>query len=297
MNRFAELVASLETLADDQMRNTWTQDYLSQTSEPDRTIAERILRGEQKLRPIKLALLRGLATERIDPALLNMAEFYTGDAGEAIALTWTPNRRANRDPSLSEIIESFSTLGKSELPKRIEAWLDACDETGRWALIKLITGTLRSGRASASKGDTQQNELFQRPTRKSTAGSIKAILLYAERTNPRTRTSPLRCTIGVWNGEALAPIGQVDAGAHLALIEDYVAANTTGRFGPVREVRRDHDQALVLDIAFAEVVLTAKRKAGLTLRAPKIVSIDREAAPASVATLAQLLATATSADH
>jgi DNA ligase-1 len=32
------------------------------------------------------------------------------------------------------------TLGKAELPARLARWLDALDETGRWALIKLVTG-------------------------------------------------------------------------------------------------------------------------------------------------------------
>ena len=48
-------------------------------------------------------------------------------------------------PSFSEVVETLATLGKTELPKRLAAWLDALDETGRWALLKLITGGLRIG--------------------------------------------------------------------------------------------------------------------------------------------------------
>src|SRR5437899_1398814 len=47
--------------------------------------------------------------------------------------------------TLSAIIETLSTLGKTELPRRLARWLDALDETGRWALIKLVTGGLRVG--------------------------------------------------------------------------------------------------------------------------------------------------------
>ena len=47
--------------------------------------------------------------------------------------------------SLTVVIETLSTLGKAELPARLARWLDALDETGRWALIKLVTGGLRIG--------------------------------------------------------------------------------------------------------------------------------------------------------
>jgi ATP-dependent DNA ligase len=47
--------------------------------------------------------------------------------------------------SLATVIETLATLGKAELPARLARWLDALDETGRWALIKLVTGSLRIG--------------------------------------------------------------------------------------------------------------------------------------------------------
>jgi DNA ligase 1 len=47
--------------------------------------------------------------------------------------------------SLTAVIETLATLGKAELPSRLARWLDALDETGRWALIKLVTGGLRIG--------------------------------------------------------------------------------------------------------------------------------------------------------
>src|SRR5580704_12762058 len=47
--------------------------------------------------------------------------------------------------TLTTVIETLSTLGKAQLPKQLARWLDALDETGRWALIKLVTGGLRIG--------------------------------------------------------------------------------------------------------------------------------------------------------
>ena len=52
---------------------------------------------------------------------------------------------AERGLSLTTVIETLSTLGKAQLPQQLARWLDALDETGRWALIKLVTGGLRIG--------------------------------------------------------------------------------------------------------------------------------------------------------
>jgi DNA ligase-1 len=48
-------------------------------------------------------------------------------------------------PSLTTVVTTLASLGKSELPAQLAAWLDALDETGRWALLKLVTGALRIG--------------------------------------------------------------------------------------------------------------------------------------------------------
>ncbi len=53
--------------------------------------------------------------------------------------------RAASELTLTAVIETLSTLGKAQLPQQLARWLDALDETGRWALIKLVTGGLRVG--------------------------------------------------------------------------------------------------------------------------------------------------------
>jgi DNA ligase-1 len=52
---------------------------------------------------------------------------------------------AAHSPSLSEVVETLATLGKAALPAKLSHWLDTLDETGRWALLKLVTGALRIG--------------------------------------------------------------------------------------------------------------------------------------------------------
>ena len=71
-----------------------------------------------------------------------------------------------KTPTLSEVVETLSTLGKSQLPAQIARWLDGLDETGRWALLKLVTGGLRIGvsarlakTAAASIGDKSVDEI------------------------------------------------------------------------------------------------------------------------------------------
>jgi DNA ligase-1 len=159
-------------------------------------------------------------------------------------------------------------------------------------LIKLITGGLRPGRAASKtdRSDKAQQELFRTP-KKDTSGTVAAILLYAERTNARARVSPLRCTFGVWNGDALTAIGQCEvAPAEAEPIERFIAEHTTARFGPVREVRHDRDIALVAELAFTAIAPTPRRKAGLTLRAPRLVRIVEGAAPSDATSLAALAA-------
>jgi ATP-dependent DNA ligase len=289
VNRFAALITRLETTSGGAMKAALVADYLKTTPEPDRTLAQNLLNQTRKPRAVKLALIRGLADARIDPALFRFAHDYVGDIAETIALTWTAHRRANRDPSVSEVIEGLSTLGRSELPKRIEAWLDACDETGRLILIRLITGTLRLHHASPKPDTpTTQSELFRAP-RKDTSGTVKAILLYAERTNARARTSPLRCTFGVWDGDRLAPIGHCEvAPADAEPIERFIADHTTARFGPVREVRHDREVALVAELAFTAVAQTPRRKSGIALRGARLNAILAAATPTEAGLLATL---------
>jgi DNA ligase-1 len=69
-------------------------------------------------------------------------------------------------PSLTEVVTTLRTLGKTELPKQLVRWLDELDETGRWALLKLVTGAMRIGisarlakTAAAELGNKDPHEL------------------------------------------------------------------------------------------------------------------------------------------
>ena len=48
-------------------------------------------------------------------------------------------------PSLSDIVETLRVASRAEVGRHLAPWLDALDATGRWALLKLVTGSLRIG--------------------------------------------------------------------------------------------------------------------------------------------------------
>jgi DNA ligase-1 len=69
-------------------------------------------------------------------------------------------------PTLTEVVTTLRTLGKTELPKQLARWLDELDETGRWALLKLVTGAMRIGisarlakTAAADLGDKDAHDI------------------------------------------------------------------------------------------------------------------------------------------
>jgi DNA ligase 1 len=69
-------------------------------------------------------------------------------------------------PTLNEVVTTLRTLGKTELPRQLSRWLDDLDETGRWALLKLVTGAMRIGisarlakTAAAALGDKDAHDV------------------------------------------------------------------------------------------------------------------------------------------
>jgi DNA ligase-1 len=149
MNRFAEL---LDRLAYEPARNNKVRlitDYFRATPDPERGWALAALTGALNFPHAKAGLIRSLIAERTDPVLFELSYDYVGDLSETVALMWpavhAPSPQGGGEISLTAVVETLSTLGKAQLPQQLARWLDALDETGRWALIKLVTGGLRIG--------------------------------------------------------------------------------------------------------------------------------------------------------
>ena len=170
MNRFAQL---LDRLAYEPARNAKLRlltDYFRQMPDPERGYALAAITGDLSFRHAKPGIIRALIAERTDPVLFALSYDYVGDLSETVALMWpaAPSEQgsAGEAPALAEIVATLSRLGKAELPGRLAAWLDALDETGRWALLKLVTGALRVGvsarlakTAVAALGDRTPDEI------------------------------------------------------------------------------------------------------------------------------------------
>ncbi len=153
MNRFAALI---DRLGYEPRRNAKLRlmtDYFRDTPDPERGFALAALTGALSFRHAKPGLIKGLIEERTDPVLFALSYDYVGDLAETVALMWPARAGANEIPHLSDIVAGLNESTKADLPRRLASWLDALDETGRWALLKLITGAMRIG-ASARLAKT-----------------------------------------------------------------------------------------------------------------------------------------------
>src|SRR6202162_3200781 len=187
MNRFAEL---LDRLAYEPGRNNklgLLTCYFREVEDPDRGYALAALTGALSFKHAKPGLIRDLIAARTDPVLFALSYDYVGDLSETVALMWprppahaqsAPSPASGRGkepappvfesvsnlhnnpppPTLTEVVTTLRTLGKTELPKQLTRWLDELDETGRWALLKLVTGAMRIG-ISARLAKTAAAEL------------------------------------------------------------------------------------------------------------------------------------------
>src|SRR5690606_11021108 len=87
-----------------------TRDYLRVTPDPDRGWALAALTGGLSFAAAKPALIRKLIAERVDPVLFGWSYDYVGDLAETVALMWPgdPQRRPNREPLLSEVVDALT---------------------------------------------------------------------------------------------------------------------------------------------------------------------------------------------
>ena len=200
MNRFAAL---LDRLSYEPRRNAKIRlmaDYFGHTPDPERGWALAFLTGSLSFRHAKPGLIRGLIEARADPTLFYLSWDYVGDLSETVALMWPKagtilpregtadsdaiaagpggaahlppmighNNPPPQVPALSEVVEGLASTNKIDLPRLVAGWLDALDETGRWALLKLITSEPRVGvsarlakTAVAALGDVTADEIEQ----------------------------------------------------------------------------------------------------------------------------------------
>jgi ATP-dependent DNA ligase len=146
VNRFAALLDALLFTPSRNGKLRLMREYFATEPDPDRGWALAALTGELVFDQAKPNQVRLLAASRVDPELLGWSYDFVGDLAETVALIW-PSASGGKDhvPSLSEIVERLKVASRAEVATLVEPWLDALDSTGRWALLKLVTGELRIG--------------------------------------------------------------------------------------------------------------------------------------------------------
>src|SRR6201992_553922 len=166
MKAFSRLLDQLSSTPSRNAKLVLLRDYLSPAPDPERGWALASLTGALSFDAAKPAFIRKAAEAPLDPQLFALSYDFVGDLAETVALVWPQKMGANREPELPEVVESLRTASRREVPQLLERWLDALDATGRWALLKLLTGGLRVGvsarlakQALAQIGDVPVSEI------------------------------------------------------------------------------------------------------------------------------------------
>jgi DNA ligase-1 len=169
VNRFAELIDGLLFTPSRNGKLRLMEEYFAGQPDPERGWALAALTGELSFAEAKPGQVRALAMARVDPELFAWSLDFVGDLAETVSLIWpdphppiadamgpTLSRIAGEGAEgseadeggtlrLSEIVETLQLASRAEVGAHLAGWLDRLDATGRWALLKLVTGALRIG--------------------------------------------------------------------------------------------------------------------------------------------------------
>ncbi len=145
MQAFARLLDRLVLTPSRNGKLRLLTDYFRVTLDPDRGYALAAITGDLSIASVKPAMLRALVVERMDEVLFGYSYDYVGDLAETIALVWPARGETTETPRLFEVVEALRSASRSDGPRLVERWLDRLDASGRFALLKLVTGGLRVG--------------------------------------------------------------------------------------------------------------------------------------------------------
>jgi DNA ligase-1 len=145
MKAFADLLDRLSYTPGRNAKLRLMQEYFRATPDPDRGwVLAALTDGLPFSFPLRRTLT-DMVGRRVDPVLFALSRDYVGDTAETIALTWPDPAQPSPAPALSEIVSELALVDRNALADLLENWLDTLNATGRWALLKLLTGALRVG--------------------------------------------------------------------------------------------------------------------------------------------------------
>ncbi|WP_347252221.1 cisplatin damage response ATP-dependent DNA ligase [Legionella sp.] len=147
MKNFAQLLNHLYFSYQHKAKLTLLLDFFKNTSDPERGYALAIMADTLDFPTFKRQLIRELIDQRIDPFLFELSFDYVGDLAETIALLW-PNKMSKSEsklPHLSKVIHDLRNIPQAQTANHLAELLDKGNTIERWALLKIGTGSLRTG--------------------------------------------------------------------------------------------------------------------------------------------------------
>lgn len=114
--------------------------------------------------------------------------------------------------------------------------------------------------------------------------TIDAVLIYAQHGSGRRAGLYTDYTFGLWNDGELVPFAKAYSGLsdeEIREVDRFVRANTLEKFGPVRRVKPE----LVFELAFENIQLSTRHKAGIAVRFPRMVRWRKDKIAAEADTL------------
>lgn len=154
---------------------------------------------------------------------------------------------------------------------QLNQWRQKCRDGG------LIEGLMIKARQSIYHQGRVKGQWFKWKRDPLTAD---VVLLYAQRGHGKRSSLFSDYTFGAWANDAdnpdhaavLVPVGKAYSGfsdAELKKLDAFVRANTTQRYGPVRELKK----TLVVEVAFDAIGRSSRHKSGVAMRFPRFQRI------------------------
>ena len=144
MIKFSRLLDQLSYTPSRNGKLSLMADYFKTTPDPDRGLALGALTDAISFAINARQTIGLLATRHISAEMFKISRDYVGDSAETLALIW-PSPSHVADLRLSEVYQAMLKVPRAAAADLIAAWLDQLDATGRWALLKFISGALRTG--------------------------------------------------------------------------------------------------------------------------------------------------------
>jgi DNA ligase-1 len=145
MKAFAALLDRLTYTPSRNGKLLLMRNYFLSTPDPDRGYALAALTDGVPVNFPLRRVLSEIGETRFDPQLFRLSRDDVGDTAETVALIWPTSEMSADAPKLSEVVTAVTAAGRGGHAELLTKWLDRLDATGRWALLKFLSGAPRVG--------------------------------------------------------------------------------------------------------------------------------------------------------